>query len=427
MVRLSSATRVNDAAVAISYNGFERLQSANASIMRSTSTLLCEPSSSFQCTDACAAAAKCRAFIMPTRFATSFSPFMNDIALRMSTLGWHVMNTSEFIMQTPCTPDVLAFYILNPAPYDNVVAWYKSFLGPSSADRTLAGAVWMLLVEDVVGAPERYVLRKAGAWFDGLLARYPESTVSQLTGHYHIKPKRGVINFPHAASRSFWRPVSFEAKNQSALLSGEAGQDYPLRVAALSLLATGLVQRRMVTTRTARFSDPQKQAGGYADTISRFHIAIAGCRQFRKWLWPVAKHFEIMAAGTAMLTDADAAQYLQPLGLLPGVHYLESSPNALNQTLRYWLAPEQRGALRQITARGHRVVTQYHMGDARARHLHQVASALWASKNPTPPCQACANRLNDSTPGAPCALHGKRPIYPARALAETAKRHQPTQ
>ena len=59
-----------------------------------------------------------------------------------------------------------------------------------------------------------------------------------------------------------------------------------------------------------------RQANDYAETISRFDIAIAGCRQYHQWLWPVAKHFEIMAAGTAMITDEACAPFLEPLGLV---------------------------------------------------------------------------------------------------------------
>ncbi len=325
----------------------------------------------------------------------------------MNQSGWEVLQAADLIKRAGCIPQILAFYILSPYGYDDVHAWRNRLIvNGTPSERQLADATWLLLVEDVNDPANRYVLRKAGSWFDGLLARYPGSTVSQLTGHYHIKPRRPILYFPHAASPSFWRPLAFDSKNESALLSGEVGQDYPLRVAARPLLTKdGLLKRRTITTRTTSFKDPQYQAREYAAIIARFHIAIAGCRQFRRWLWPVAKHFEIMAAGTAMLTDAQAAQYLRPLGLLPGQHYLESSPDQLNETLQFWLAPEQRKALRIITARGHRIVSQFHMGDSRARHLNQLASALWATKDAAGRCPACAARIDDITPrGAPCAL-----------------------
>ena len=371
----------------------------NGSAHMTSTQLNCEPSSSFECTDACAAAT-CRAFVIPPRFATSFSPFLNDLATRLGASGWQVMDVGQLNTHLRCVPEILAFYILNATGYDIANAWRNKLLNESAQ---MAGSAWLLLVEDAYTADDIYVLRKAGASFDGLLARYPESTVSKLTGHYHVHPKRPVFNFPHAASEGFLLPLAFDAKTEPVLLSGEVGLHYPLRVAAQALLSTGLVQRRTVTTRTRAFTNPQQEARDYASAISRYHIAIAGCRQNARWLWIVAKHFEIAAAGTAMLTDAAAAEYLHPLGLLPGIHYIESAPTELNKTLRFWLSQEQREALRNITTRGQRVVQTFHTGEARARNLNHIAAALWAAKRAKQRCPACANnRLNDSTPGAPC-------------------------
>ena len=402
----------------LKYNGVRMY--ANDTRYSNSTQLICEPSSLFECTDRCAAAnATCRAFVIPTRFATSFSPFMNDLSTRMGASGWHVMDVGELAMHLGCVPDVLAFYILNASGYDLVNAWRNKLLNESLRGDQIAGAAWLLITEDLGLIDTGYVLRQAGAWFDGVLARYPESTISLLQGHFHIEPKHRVIHFPHAASEGFLRPLAFDAKTEPVLLSGEIHAHYPLRVRAQALLSTGMVQRRTVTTRTHAFTNPQQEASDYAEAISRYYIAIAGCRQHNfkgrpaSTLWLVAKHFEIAAAGTAMLTDTAAAHLLRPLGLLPGIHYIESTPSMLNETLRYWLAPEQREALRNITARGQRVVHKFHTGEARARHLNQVASALWAAKRAQEGgerCPACVNnRLDDSMPGAPCTVPEEDP------------------
>ena len=367
----------------------------------SRTDLYCEPASSFDCTSICAAKAQCRAFVMPGKFATAFSPFMNDLAVRMNESGWEVMEVTELTSGARCLPDIIAIYILGPLEYDAMLKW-ASLAGIQNS------TTWIMLFEDVNAAQQRYVLRKSGAWFDGLLARYPTSTVSLLS-HYQVKPKRAVFSFPHAASADFFRPLAFGSKDSPVLLSGEVAPDYPLREAGEALLPTGVVRRRTVTTRTASFSNPRQQALDYSRAISRFHLAIAGCRYHRyhyaMFLWPVAKHFEIMAAGTAMVTDVNAAPFLRLYGLLPGRHYIESSPGSLNKTLRHWLAPEQRAALERVTASGQRVVRRFHTGEARARYLNQIASALWASKpgqDFSQRCPACFNRLSNSAPGAAC-------------------------
>jgi len=375
--------------------------------------LYCESPLLFACTEGCSAAAASptRAFVVPHKYGSSFSPFMNDLTNRARSSGWDVLELRDLTHgRRSYIPDVLAFYILDALGYDALHSWRKSLNGSSSTTHLSGSSVFILIVEDIMTPSERYVLRNAARWFDALLARYPASTMSEVVGHYHVKPQRELFAFPHAACESFFRPLNFSAKTESVLLSGTmlvaGGHVYPLRVAATALLPSGLVSKRKVTTKRHNFSDPQQQAKDYAQAIARYHIAIAGCRQWHQWLWTVAKHFEIIAAGTAMLTDVAAAPYLKPLGLLPGRHYLESTPDNLSSTLRYWLAPEQQAELQAITARGHRVVRRHHSGAARARYLNDVSSALWAEKYPeTSGCPQCAGTLRraiTTQPEVPC-------------------------
>lgn len=404
---------VHNEAGALRYNGYRRLDPNQISVRGSH--LYCEPPSAFQCTDACAAKVVCKALVMEGRFANAFSPFMMDLAMRMRAFGWDVLDV-EGLTRARCIPDILAFYILKPAAYNAAVRWRDQKLANDpEVGPQLIRATWLLLMEDVGDGEANFIMRKAGTWFDGILARYAASTISQLNHHLRLHPKRQVLSFPHAATRDFLLPLSFDAKDDAVLLSGEVGQDYPLRVAARALSRQGefegVIRRRTVTTRTSDFSNPRQQAKSYAKEIARFHIAIAGCRQFHTYLWLVAKHFEIMAAGTAMLTDIDAARYLRPLGLRPGWHYLESTPLQLNETLRHWLAPQQRDTLRLITERGQRVVKSFHMGETRAHSLNEIASAIWASKNNvTAQCPGCKSRVDpapdsvdgDAPPGSAC-------------------------
>jgi hypothetical protein len=338
---------------------------------------VCETSSFFACTEACTNATR-KVFVIPRRFETSFNPFMTDLANRLRDGGWGVMDATHLTSLTSSEHvDIFVFYVFKSEDFERVATWRSSLLSRFSAtsDR-IARAAWILLTEDVLYPNEKYVMRHVG-WFDAVLARYPETDISVLT-HYQMHSNRPLILFPHAAT--FARPLALEAKNSSVLLSGDVKDCYPLRVAALKLLPSGIVTRRSVVLARMGAVDPMVQGSAYADVLALYRIAIAGCARVGRLLWLVAKHFEIMAAGTAMLTDASAAPYLEPLGLLPGVHYLVATPETLEETLRYWLAPARREELNAVTERGQQVVLRFHMGHSRARLLNQLAAALWVAK-----------------------------------------------
>lgn len=337
--------------------------------------LVCDHSSALACTDNCASSTR-KLFVIPHRFEISFNPFMTDLCSKLRQAGWAVMDAPSLTNYTLAAEvDIFVFYIFKAKDYDLVAEWRSKLLSQTS-NSGVAKSAWLLLTEDILYPEEKYVMRKV-RWFDAVLARYPETDISVLW-HYRIEMSVPLFLFPHAAT--FARPLALDKKNASVLLSGDVKDCYPLRVAALNLLPSGLVTRRTIVLARMGEVDPMAHGSEYADVLSSYRIAIAGCARVKNLLWPVAKHFEIMAAGTAMLTDEAARPYLEPLGLLPGVHYLASTPEALEDTLRHWLAPSRRSDLNAITKRGQRVVLRYHMGEHRVRLLGQLAAAMWMNK-----------------------------------------------
>ena len=263
--------------------------------------------------------------MIPDNFRTSFSPWMNEISNQMQAAGWDVFDAASLVSRTSTEYDILVFYILSAPAYEHVVQWRSSILNVSLTGR-ISRAVWVLVQEDILYRQEKYVLHKASSWFDAVLARYPEAAFNVLHGHYGLRTRRPMFLFPHAAHHLFARnSTALDAKRNQALLSGNIQDCYPLRKAALALLQSGVVTRRTVSPQNMRHGtfDPQSQAREYANEIGLYRIAIAGVVHQNRALWMIAKHFEIMAAGTAMVTDAVASHYLGQLGLFPGVHYLQ--------------------------------------------------------------------------------------------------------
>lgn len=95
---------------------------------------------------------------------------------------------------------------------------------------------------------------------------------------------------------------------------------------------------------------------------------------------PVAKHFEAMAAGAAVVTEARLVPQLASLGLVAGVHYIacNESEAALVATLKFWLDMSASGddvQLRRIADSGRKAVLR------RFRATHEVHAALAAMAN----------------------------------------------
>ena len=97
--------------------------------------------------------------------------------------------------------------------------------------------------------------------------------------------------------------------------------------------------------------------------------------------YPVARLFEAMAAGAAVVTDAGLVPHLASLGFEQGVHYLAVEPTveALQSTLLHWLHNGDPGvdvALEAMAARGQALVRRRYQTGQQARALVAALSCL---------------------------------------------------
>ena len=219
-----------------------------------------------------------------------------------------------------------------------------------------------------------------GKHADIILVRYPEA-------FQQIIPdcKRPVIHFPHSASQNYFEAKSdFKNKEPAVLLSGNIREDwYPLRTKAKGLFNAG---KRLITFREHPGYEPGKnpvqETLDYAAQISRHQIALTGAGMGITLAAPyiLAKHFEIPATGTVVVTDRFVAPLMEKLGFIENEHYLASTPDTLEGDLEHWLAPENKVALEKIGAAGCKLVAERHTLEKRVEELERVFYLAWSRR-----------------------------------------------
>ena len=215
---------------------------------------------------------------------------------------------------------------------------------------------------------------------DVILVRYPEA-------FQQIIPdcKKPVFHFPHSAGRSYFQEKSdFSDKEPTALLSGSINERwYPLRSKARELFHAG---KKIITFREhpgyQPGADPVQEAKDYAAQISKNQLALTGAGMGVALAAPyiLAKHFEIPATGTVMITDKFVAPLMQNLGFIENVHFLASTPDTLERDLERWLAPENKAALEQIGLAGQKLVAERHSLEKRVEEFEKVVYHSWSKK-----------------------------------------------
>ncbi len=90
----------------------------------------------------------------------------------------------------------------------------------------------------------------------------------------------------------------------------------------------------------------------------------------------MAKHFEIPAAGTLLVTDRSVAAQLAELGFMDRVHYLGVGMDDLEEQLRYIFDPSNRAEIDAIRRRGRELVIDRHTTSHRARAIDQVCGQV---------------------------------------------------
>ncbi|MEI6806503.1 MAG: glycosyltransferase [Myxococcaceae bacterium] len=214
---------------------------------------------------------------------------------------------------------------------------------------------------------------------DVILVRYPEAL-------HQIVPdcQRPAFYFPHSAGKNYFKAKSdFKDKEPAVLLSGAINERwYPLRVKALQLFEAGQKNMTYRKHSGSKQMDPVAEAKSYAAQISKHEIALTGAVLGVAVSAPyiVAKHFEIPATGTVVVTDKFVTPLMARLGFVENEHYLTSTPVTLKADLARWLAPGNKSNLEKIGMAGQKLVAERHALEKRIEEFEKVVYYAWTQK-----------------------------------------------
>jgi hypothetical protein len=218
----------------------------------------------------------------------------------------------------------------------------------------------------------RDVKLRAFSACDTILSTY--ATVFE--GFYpELDGKKKVIWTPHSASPDFVLPFNPESEN-AILLSGAIGEHYPLRGRMKDLQEEGryaiALQEHPGYVPAYDYDRDARVGAGYARNIHRYRAAFNDAAIFR---YIVAKHFEIPATGSLLLTDGAVREPLSQLGFIENVHYVLVSMENLEDQLRYVLDPRYSAEIDAIRAQGQQLVLSRHRTSDRAKLIDRVCIA----------------------------------------------------
>lgn len=236
-------------------------------------------------------------------------------------------------------------------------------------------------------------------------------TPPQAWAPFHLGPDTTVVPVHHGAGPAFVRAgevASWRTRAPSALYPayflveqyGKEGCDlHPLRLLAGQLPSGTLVTPWPHVGLYNSSVDGEGAAQALAAAMAGHRIVIASgvfatCAMLRGPLshtslacgcqdgaYPVARLFEAMAAGAAVVTDAGLVPHLASLGFVQGVHFLAVDPfvEALQSTLLHWLHnrdPSVDAALEAMAARGQALVRGRYQTGQQAQALVAALSRL---------------------------------------------------
>lgn len=331
-----------------------------------------------------------KVFVMPTRFRSFVAGFVDEFVSGLEDKGWKVMDSDTQAKTDNIAADIFAATgVLNP----EIVAFYMiDFEGSThllERWRKLSEQkfVKVFIAEDLNNETNLDAAKQFAQWGDAVFARYPEAFTKT------IAPNR-VLCFPfyHGAGRHYFEAARFdEEKKPQLLLSGAVDQTfYPLRYAALKVSKSkpGLVIQRQHPGYKTGEINPVQEAKNYAADLASYKIAVTGAVMGPKLpMAPslVAKHFEIAATGTVLITDAFVAPLMAKIGFIENIHYLVATPESLEATLYYWLKPENAARLNQISKAGHDLVKSRHSLEHRVEQFDSTSIKVHLLKQKAPP------------------------------------------
>lgn len=321
-----------------------------------------------------------KVLVIEDKFVNGIVSFMSDLSSRLQKSGWHVFRFSpdaksrslldnlRDVSQIDRFPDILVLY--NPTR-EYFKAWPEL--------ETYRAGIRMTWVDE---AHEQRVIDgikySIDAGFDGIFARYPHAVSTVTRGN-----KTKCFPLHHAATENFVRPIDRTGKKERVLLSGVVDDHFYLfRKKAEGLMEQGAPIDRRNHPGYEPKTSPAEEASDYAAQISSYLIAISGGSLPPAVPAPfvLAKHFEIPAAGTALLTDEKLDPYLKELGFINGENYIATSADQMEQAIKFWLLPENRDKLLDITEKGQNLVLERHMNVMRAEAFDHTTVQFFHQK-----------------------------------------------
>lgn len=185
---------------------------------------------------------------------------------------------------------------------------------------------------------------------------------------------------PHAAQPQFAQAINSNPKS-TILLSGAMHSVYPLRHKAAALKEQGFAIEHLPHPGYDNIPDdirPQtKTATGYAQILNS-HLACLTCGGVQRYV--TAKHYEIAASGSLLVTDSQLVKELAELGFVAGVHYIATSPECLATVIPWILDPTHDAFINKIRVRCQSLVLNRHMVTHRVEFLGNLLTEIASAR-----------------------------------------------
>jgi hypothetical protein len=214
-----------------------------------------------------------------------------------------------------------------------------------------------------------------------VFARYPAAMLATVNP---VQPL--CFNFHQAAIDIYFQMnVPFEEKKNKLMVYGALNKDfYFLRTKALELFEknNSLIYKRPHPGYGQVNSI--KIAKETAEEVSKYKFALAGVlyNLDKETHYLIAKHVEIIAAGTVMVTDEVAEPYLRAIGLFKDKHYIAASLENLEETINYYLHPDREEVVQKMAEEARKIVDKHHSNSIRASELDRTVTYLYLKHHP---------------------------------------------
>jgi hypothetical protein len=163
-----------------------------------------------------------------------------------------------------------------------------------------------------------------------------------------------------------------DAPAPSVFVSGAMNDLYPLRLEMRDLVRRrpelGTIHGHPGYFDAFDHATDSRVGRRYAEAMRQHLAAFTDCSRY---LYVVAKHFEIPATGALLIADRAIASQLADLGFIDGVNY-SSAGSDLEEVVERVLDPRNREEIDAIRRRGHALIRERHTTRHRAQQIDAV-------------------------------------------------------